>query len=210
MAFPTKPFLGILLLSALFILGCTASASTNTTVNTNPLGVTITPTPSPSASASVSAGSGASVKSGDHVFVNYVGTLSDGTVFDTSIESAAKAGGVFNPARNYTPLDFTVGGGQMIKGFDAGVVGMKVGETKTLTLAAKDAYGERDETLVQIVPLTDLSTAGLNVTLGMHLTSSTYGRGVVTKLNATDATIDFNSPLAGKTLTFVVTLVAIK
>ena len=82
------------------------------------------------------------VSKGDTVAVDYVGTLEDGTVFDSSLEESAKKTKSYTPgARVYEPLKFTVGAGQMIAGFDAGVVGMKLGEKKTLTIAPEDAYG---------------------------------------------------------------------
>ena len=70
------------------------------------------------------------VKNGDHVFVHYTGTLDNGTKFDSS--------------EGREPLEFDVGAGQMIKGFDAAVVGMKVGDEKTVKIKAADAYGEAD------------------------------------------------------------------
>ncbi len=81
------------------------------------------------------------VKEGDTVAVDYLGKLEDGTVFDTSIKSEAEKTPKFNPNRDYSPLLFTVGAGQMIKGFDKGVLGMKVGEKKTLRLPPEEAYG---------------------------------------------------------------------
>ena len=80
--------------------------------------------------------------------VQYTGRLEDGTIFDSSRPEDAKQSKNYNAERQYEPLKFTVGAGQMIPGFDAGVVGMKKGEKKTLTLAPKDAYGEatREET----------------------------------------------------------------
>lgn len=81
------------------------------------------------------------VKNGDTVAVDYVGRLKDGTIFDASIRSEAEKSKNFNPARDYSPLLFTVGAGQMIKGFDKGVVGMKVGEKRTLEIPPEEAYG---------------------------------------------------------------------
>jgi FKBP-type peptidyl-prolyl cis-trans isomerase 2 len=80
-------------------------------------------------------------KEGDTVAVNYVGKLEDGTIFDTSVKSIAETTPKFNPNRDYSPLLFTVGAGQMIKGFDQGVLGMKVGEKKTLRIPPEEAYG---------------------------------------------------------------------
>ncbi|NJD53453.1 MAG: FKBP-type peptidyl-prolyl cis-trans isomerase [Candidatus Methanoperedens sp.] len=80
------------------------------------------------------------VKKGDNISVNYVGSFENGTVFDTSIESVAKTNGLFTPGATYEPLNFTVGKKSVIEGFDEGVVGMKVGETKKLTIPPEKAY----------------------------------------------------------------------
>lgn len=82
------------------------------------------------------------VRSGDTIAVDYTGRLEDGTVFDSSRPEDAKKSKNYNAGRTYEPLSFTVGAGQMIPGFDKGVVGMEVGEEKTLTIEPKDAYGE--------------------------------------------------------------------
>jgi len=74
------------------------------------------------------------VKEGDYVRVDYTGKLEDGTVFDTSIKDDAIEAGIYNQERDYQPLGFTVAAGQMIKGFDRGVVGMAVGDDKTLII----------------------------------------------------------------------------
>ncbi|MCI6260388.1 MAG: FKBP-type peptidyl-prolyl cis-trans isomerase, partial [Pyramidobacter sp.] len=71
------------------------------------------------------------VRKGDKIRVHYTGTLNDGSVFDSSV------------LNKRPPLEFTVGAGQMIAGFDKGVEGMTVGETKTLKLAPEEAYGRR-------------------------------------------------------------------
>ncbi|MCK9272412.1 FKBP-type peptidyl-prolyl cis-trans isomerase [Candidatus Gracilibacteria bacterium] len=99
---------------------------------------------------------GDTVQNGNTVKVDYVGRLEDGTIFDSSIEEFAKKMKNYDPAsgRKYEPLEFQVGAGNMIKGFDTGVVGMKLGEKKTLTIAPADAYGEK--TIIQEVPLSNL------------------------------------------------------
>ncbi|VVC71825.1 FKBP-type peptidyl-prolyl cis-trans isomerase [uncultured archaeon] len=210
------------LLSALVLFGCVASTNTNTTAGLNPVGLptasttpqpsaTATPAASASASGAVSAASGARVvKVGDSVAVDYVGTLDNGTVFDTSIEAKAKAAGMFTPGRSYEPLPFTVGAGQMIAGFDKGVVGMKLNETKTIHIAPADAYGEYDAKLVQLVPLKQLQDAGLDPQVGMTLTTTDGQRARVTARNSTTVTADFNHPLAGQALNFEITLREIK
>lgn len=82
-----------------------------------------------------------SIQSGDQIVVDYIGKHLDGKVFDTSIQTVAEEAGLYNPQRNYEEgLAFTVGAGQMIKGFDEAVVGMKIGETKTVEIPADKAY----------------------------------------------------------------------
>jgi FKBP-type peptidyl-prolyl cis-trans isomerase 2 len=150
---------------------------------------------------------GETAKAGDTVHVDYVGKLEDGTVFDTSIEEVAVEAGTYIEGREYTPLTFEAGAGGMIKGFDEGVIGMKVGEEKTLTIPPEEAYGEYDEANIQTIPLEDLGLPEPPVE-GQKLMA---GRTVVTVLsvNETHATIDFNHELAGKTLIFDITLVSI-
>ncbi len=156
-----------------------------------------------------SGGNAAVVKEGDQVLVDYTGRLENGTVFDTSVRDVAIETGVYNPNRDYQPIGFTVGAGQMIKGFDAGVVGMAVGEEKTLTLPPEDAYGVHREEMVQTVPVEELSAAGITPALGEKLTTSMGQVGTITNLTNTSVVIDFNHRLSGKTLIFDVKLVSI-
>ena len=81
------------------------------------------------------------VKEGDYVRVDYTGKQEDGTVFDTSIKEVAIEAGIYNQKRDYQPLGFTVGAGEMIKGFDKGIVGMVQDEDKTLIIPPEEAYG---------------------------------------------------------------------
>lgn len=97
-----------------------------------------------------------SVSLGNTVQVMYTGKLENGTVFDTSIAEMAQIAGIHNPLRTYEPLEFVVGSGQMIPGFDRGVLGMKIGEKKILTLLPRDAYGEYISENVQVIPRTEI------------------------------------------------------
>ena len=140
----------------------------------------------------------ATVSKGSHIKVDYTGTLDDGTVFDTSSGKA--------------PLEFTVGEGHVIKGFDDGVLGMKVGEEKKIHIPAKEAYGEHDATHLRKVPRKMLP-ADLEPKPGMHMAVQAPNGAqfpvVIAAADAEEVTIDFNHPLAGKALTFVVKIVAI-
>jgi peptidylprolyl isomerase len=139
------------------------------------------------------------VKSGDFICVNYTGKLDSGEVFDSS-ESRA-------------PLEFTVGSGQLIKGFDTAVVGMKVGDKKTIKLPPAEAYGDRDERRIQKFPRAKLPKEP-EPKPGMMLTITTpNGMVLPAKIAGVDddsVMIDFNHPLAGKTLIFDISVVCIK
>ena len=138
------------------------------------------------------------VQAWDNIRVHYTGTLEDGTVFDTSRE------------RDQT-LDFAVGAGQMIAGFDAWVVGMTEWETKTLTLSPEEAYGERNPELTEVIPreeLQDFVNAGIELEVGNTLPTQ-FGELTILETDEETVTVDVNHPLAGKTLTFEVELVEI-
>lgn len=135
---------------------------------------------------------------GNVVRVHYTGRLTDGTLFDSS--------------EGREPLEFTVGAGQMIPGFDAGVRGMIVGEKKTIQLAPADAYGERDEEAVIDFPAANIP-ADMKLEPGMQLTlRNQYGQPVpviVLEVKEEVVIMDANHMLAGKDLVFDVELVEI-
>ncbi|MHC1757278.1 MAG: peptidylprolyl isomerase [Methanosarcina sp.] len=149
------------------------------------------------------------VKTGNTIQVDYTGKFENGTVFDTSIEEVAKEAGIYTEQRNYVPLTFKVGSGQLIKGFDEGVIGMKAGEEKTLTIPPEKAYGEYNETWVQTFPL---EAMGLSEPpeIGQRSRDMYGNQFKVIDANETHVTIDFNNELAGKTLIFDVKLVSIE
>jgi peptidylprolyl isomerase len=138
------------------------------------------------------------VASGNKIKVHYTGKLTDGTVFDSS--------------RGREPLEFTAGAGQMIKGFDDGVIGMSVGEIRTLLIPSDEAYGPVQEELLIPFPLSQFPP-NMNPEIGMELTLTTQdGRPVpvvVAEIEAEVAILDANHPLAGKDLQFEVELVEI-
>ena len=148
------------------------------------------------------------VKTGDTVQVDYTGKLENGTVFDTSIEEVAKQADIYVNGRTYAPLTFVAGAGQMIKGFDEGIIGMKVGEEKTITIPPEEAYGEYDKSKIQAIPIKELN---LNETpeAGQKLPTN-YGLVTIIEVNKTHAMIDLNHELAGKTLVFDIKLVSIE
>lgn len=140
----------------------------------------------------------AQARQGDTVKVHYTGKLQDGTIFDTSI--------------NNEPLQFTLGEGQLIPGFEQAVIGMQPGETKTAQIPAEEAYGPHQPEMVMEVDRRQLPP-NLNPEVGDQLQVRT-GEGMsfvvtVTDISESSVTLDGNHPLAGKDLTFDIQLVEI-
>jgi FKBP-type peptidyl-prolyl cis-trans isomerase 2 len=137
-------------------------------------------------------------KQGDIVKVRYTGKLADGTTFDSSAE--------------HDPLEFTLGAGEVIAGFEAAVLGMTPGESRTTTIPAGEAYGDyHDEMLLEIAR--DSFPAHLEPEVGQELQVK-QGDGeaisvVITEMDEASITLDANHPLAGKDLTFEIELLAI-
>jgi peptidylprolyl isomerase len=138
------------------------------------------------------------VKNGDKVKVHYKGTLSDGVVFDSS--------------EGKEPLEFTIGQGQVIPGFENGVIGLSAGEKKTITIPCAEAYGEySDEAVFSIgkenLPLGMEPAAGQQ--LQMMSPEGQVFQVIITEVSGNQVKLDANHPLAGKDLTFELELVKI-
>jgi len=143
------------------------------------------------------------------VTVHYIGRLDDETVFDTSVEEIAKACGKYMSGRNYNEgLAFEVGAGQMIAGFDKGVEGMTIGQTKTIHIEAKDAYGEWSEANLIKVPRAQIPNAD-QLEKGMKVYASNGQPFTVYEVTDKEITLDANHELAGKKLIFDITVQSI-
>ncbi|MCL5101815.1 MAG: peptidylprolyl isomerase [Candidatus Marsarchaeota archaeon] len=138
-------------------------------------------------------GTGQKVVAGDNVSVYYKGSFTNGTVFGENFNS--------------TPLNFTAGSSEVIPGFSNAVIGMTVGQTKTVTVPPAEGYGEYNASHVIDVPIAEFgnNTVKVNETV----TSSSGLQGIVESVNSTDVVVNFNSPLAGKTLVFEIKLLKI-
>jgi peptidylprolyl isomerase len=181
-------FLPILILSAVFIVSCSGTKTVTTAKPSE------TATPAATATPAVR-----QVEIGDSVKVHYTLTLDDGTEVESSV------GG--------TPLEFTAGAGQMIAGFDHAVVGMSVGESKTVRIPPEEAYGPYQEELVQEVPR-DMLPPELELEIGAQLQAQRPDGQLVlfTVIEVTESTVtlDANHHLAGEYLTFNIELVEIE
>jgi len=136
-------------------------------------------------------------KKGDTVKVDYEGSFDDGKIFDNSKSHGA-------------PIEFEVGTGKVIKGFDDAIAGMKKGEEKTIKIAAADGYGEYMKELVKEVakeqmPADQEPKAGMMLAIGLPNGEQIPAK--ITKVTDKTVTIDLNHPLAGKNLNFKLALV---
>ena len=188
----------LLCLSALvlFAAGCSAEEKSDAKA---PLNELIAPKHESTAEQAVKGEKKMIAKKGDKVKVQYEGsTTADGKVFDKSTPD--------------NPLEFTVGAGQMIRGFDKAVEGMKLNEEKTASFSCDEGYGKRDEKM--LLKFKKDFFGGKMPSKGQELTlqdqSGNPHRAIVTDVTAEEATLDLNHFLAGKDLTFKIKLVSIE
>jgi peptidylprolyl isomerase len=168
----------------------------------------------------------AQAKSGDKVKVHYTGTLEDGSVFDTSegyidkpsdqsCGCGSKKGiddGCGCDSQATGPMEFVIGAGQLIPKFEAAVIGLEPGQSITITISADDAYGQRAEEMVAVIERSEIP-AEIKPEPG-HQMEVILEDGsplpvLVTEVTDTTITLDGNHPLAGRDLTFAITLVEI-
>jgi len=141
----------------------------------------------------------ANAQKGDKVFVHYVGKLDDGSVFDSSINS--------------NPLEFTIGDGSIIPGFEEAIIGLEEGQKKSFTVKSEDAYGPYYNERVIVINKTQLPP-DLDPQIGDKLQGQQPDGSVVLfsviDRNEDEITLDGNHPLAGKDLNFEIELVKIQ
>lgn len=140
------------------------------------------------------------IENGNKITIEYEGKLENGTIFDSS--------------KNHDkPLEFEVGSGQVIPGFDKAVLGMELNQEKEFTIPAKEAYGEINPELEKEIPKSSMPE-GKEPQPGMTLImTSQDGRqfpAKITKVDDNNITIDLNHPLAGKDLTFKIKILKIE
>jgi peptidylprolyl isomerase len=137
-------------------------------------------------------------KKGDTVKIHYTGTLADGTQFDSS--------------EGQDPLEFKLGEGLVIPGFESNVAGMTVGEKKSVHISVDEAYGQRNDEMMEVVERKHFPD-DMELEVGMHLQTETFDGSpymvVVAELSDENVTVDGNHPLAGHALNFDIELVSI-
>ena len=139
------------------------------------------------------------IKKGDKIKVDYVGSLEEGTVFDSS-------------EKHEQPLEFQVGSGMIIKGFDDAVIGMNKGDEKEITLQPEEAYGKYRPELARKIPKyqipdADKAKEGMIIMIGLPGGDQVPAR--ITKVEKDGLTLDMNPVLAGKVLKFKIKIIEV-
>lgn len=142
------------------------------------------------------------IKKGNHVSLEYEGRLENGEIFDSS-----------SHGDHSHPLEFEVGSGQVIKGFEEAVIGMKEGEEKEFKILPKEAYGIPDSSRIKKVPRSMLPPEQEPKEGMMIVMQTPDGKQIplrISKVEKDDITLDLNHPLAGKTLIFKIKVISVK
>jgi FKBP-type peptidyl-prolyl cis-trans isomerase 2 len=160
------------------------------------------------------AGQSKTVKTGDNVTVDYVLRVDDNTsIIDTSNATLAQDAGIYDATRVYEPITFLVGNGVYMSDLENATIGMKVGETKDVTITSANGYGDYDPTALQPINMSEFIDLGITPYVNESLTDVYYWPVRVDSINVNESDynnstviVDFNHPMAGKTMKFHITL----
>jgi len=142
------------------------------------------------------------MKEGDFAKIDYIGKIvENGEIFDLTDEKMAKEKGIFNPNIKYGPVSIIIGANFVLRGLEHALLDMKVGEKKKVTLKPEDAFGERNQKLLKMMPTSDFKDKNINPYPGMPINLGEV-RGRIAAVSGGRVKVDFNHPLAGKTLEY--------
>jgi len=142
------------------------------------------------------------IKEGDFIRINYTGKVQEtGEVFDTTVKEVAEEAEIYSEKKTYGPIVIAVGVGHVLKGLDAGLVGMEEGEEKTIEVSPEEGFGARDPKLLQLIPMREFKKQNMKPQVGMNITMEGH-TGKIRSISGGRVTVDFNHEFAGKTLLY--------
>lgn len=147
------------------------------------------------------------VETGDLVQLEFIEKDQNENIIDTSMKDVAQKSGIFDSNKIYAPLSFKVGTGHAFAGLEEGVLGMRLGQSKTIVIPPQKAYGVRDPNLISLVPIEVFTDNGITPKEGMTIKLTEGGSMRVLRIQGNEVQLDTNHPMAGQTLVFEVTLV---
>jgi FKBP-type peptidyl-prolyl cis-trans isomerase 2 len=147
------------------------------------------------------------MNSGDLVYIDYIGKIKDtGEIFDLTKEDVAKKEKIYTEKVKYKPLPVVIDGNFVAKGLDEALKEMKVGEEKTVEIVPEKAFGPRLPELVRLMPESKFKEQDIDATPGSYITINRF-RGKILSVDGGRIRVDFNHPLAGKTLVYEVKII---
>ena len=147
------------------------------------------------------------MESGNFVYINYVGRIKEtGEIFDLTKEDVAKKEKIYSEKIKYGPAPFIVDAGFVIRGLNDCVKGMEVGEKKEVEIEPERGFGERSEHMIKIIPEARFKEQNMDIAPGSFVTVNNF-RGKVLSIDGGRVKIDFNHPLAGKTLLYEIEII---
>ena len=142
------------------------------------------------------------IKEGDFIRLKYTGKVQEtGDIFDTTSEEVAEEAGLVTENKTFGPIPIAVGVGHVLKGLDKGLVGMEVGEAKSIEVAPEEGFGVRDPKLTQLIPMSEFKKQNIRPQNGMNITLEGHN-GKIRSISGGRVTVDFNHEFAGKTLVY--------
>jgi len=149
------------------------------------------------------------MKTGEFVLIDYVGKVKDtNEIFDITKEDVAKKEGVYKKEFRYGPVPIIVDAEFVLPGLNESVKGMEIKQKKTVELTPERAFGKRSEELIKLIPETQFHAQGIEPEVGSYITINKL-RGKVMSIDGGRVRLDFNHPLAGKTLVYEIEVVGI-
>lgn len=149
------------------------------------------------------------INNGDFVRLNFTGKVKEtDEIFDTTYEEVAEEAGLFDQDKTYKPIPIVVGGNHLLPAIEEAIEGLEAGDTKTIEVESKDAFGDRDSSLVQLIPMKEFKKQGMTPYPGMKI-SSEGTTGKILTVNGGRVKVDFNHELAGKDLIYDVEVIEI-
>lgn len=144
---------------------------------------------------------------GDFIYINFTGRIKDtGEIIDTSYEEVAKSEKIYNPETKYGPMPVIIDANLVFPGLNEAIKEMKVGERKEVEIPPEKSFGARNEELVKLISLARFKEQDIDVTPGSFVTVNRV-RGKVVSIDGGRVKVDFNHPLAGKTLKYDIEVV---
>ena len=142
------------------------------------------------------------IDNGDFVRVNFTGKIKDtDDVFDTTYDEIAQEAGIFEENKTYKPIPIVVGGNHLLPAIEEAIKGLEAGDKKTIEVESENAFGARDPSLIQLVPMREFKKQGMTPYPGMKIQSE-GSTGKILTVNGGRVKVDFNHELAGRDLVY--------